>query len=131
VLSATAAVAAVVALGTQGLSVIGLTLIAVAAVACGSATHQSLLGIVGTFYPTTIRGNGIGYASGMGRIAAIIGPAAAGYLLSRLPLAYVLLSIAIPDLVVAAACIALDRCARGRVDGASSLPTTEQLAKTA
>ena len=112
VLSATAAVAAVVALGTQGLSVATLTLIAVAAIACGSATHQSLLGIVGSFYPTTIRGNGIGYASGMGRIAAIIGPALAGYLLSRLPLGYVLLLIAIPDLVVAAACVALDRCAR-------------------
>jgi AAHS family 4-hydroxybenzoate transporter-like MFS transporter len=129
VLSATAAVAAVIALGTQGLSAMALTLIAVAAIACGSATHQSLLGIVGSFYPTAIRGKGIGYASGMGRIAAIIGPAMAGYLLSRLPLAYVVLLIAIPDLVVAAACIALDRCARESTGDAFA--AAEQLTKTA
>ena len=126
VLSAIGAVAAVVALGTRDLSVAALTSIAVAAIACGSATHQSLLGIVGSFYPTTIRGNGIGYASGMGRIAAIIGPTAAGYLLSQLPLEYVLLLIAVPDLVVAAACIALDRCARESSLAASPPATSEQ-----
>jgi hypothetical protein len=106
-------------------------LIAIAAVAFGSATHQSLLGIVGNVYPTAIRGNGIGYASGMGRIAAVIGPAAAGYLLSRLPLAYVLLLIAIPDLVVVAACVALDRCATDAAETASPAAPSKQFAKSA
>ena len=128
VLCAIGAVAAVAALGSRDLSATALTFIAVAAIACGSATHQSLLGIVGSFYPTTIRGNGIGYASGMGRIAAIIGPAAAGYLLSQLPLGYVVVLIAIPDLVVAGACIALGRCARESSLTTSAPAASEQLA---
>jgi MFS family permease len=57
-----------------------------------------------------IRGNGVGYASGMGRAAAIIGPVIAGYLLSaNLPLRFVLLAIAAPYVAVAAICLALDR----------------------
>ena len=35
-----------------------------------------------------------------------------GYLLSRFPLHYALFFIAAPDLVVAAACVVLDRCTR-------------------
>jgi MFS family permease len=89
-----------------------LTTIAILAIGCASATHQSLIGMVGGFYPTVIRGNGVGYATGMGRFGAILGPIIAGYLLSRFPLHYALFFIAAPDLVVAAACIALDRCAR-------------------
>jgi AAHS family 4-hydroxybenzoate transporter-like MFS transporter len=112
VLSACIAVAAIVALGIQGLSPALVTTIAVVAVACGSATHQSLIGMVGGFYPTVIRGNGVGYATGMGRVGAIAGPIVAGFLLSRLPLQQVLFFIAAPDLVVALACLALDRVAR-------------------
>ena len=112
VLSASIAVAAVICLGTPGLSPLLITVVAVIAVAFASATHQALIGIVGGFYPTIIRGNGVGYASGMGRVAAIIGPVIAGFLLSRLPLHYVLVMIAVPDLVVAAACIGLGRYAR-------------------
>jgi hypothetical protein len=40
----------------------------------------------------------------------------AGYLLSQLPLAYALAFIAVPDLVVAAACIGLDRVALDAVE---------------
>jgi AAHS family 4-hydroxybenzoate transporter-like MFS transporter len=116
VLSASIAVAAILSLGIAGLSPALITMIAIVAVACGSATHQALLGIVGGFYPTIIRGNGVGFASGMGRVAAIIGPVIAGYLLSQLPLAYALAFIAVPDLVVAAACIGLDRVALDAVE---------------
>jgi AAHS family 4-hydroxybenzoate transporter-like MFS transporter len=112
VFSACIAVAAIMALGIPGLSPALLTTIAILAVACGSATHQSLIGMVGGFYPTVIRGNGVGYATGMGRFGAILGPIIAGYLLSRFPLHYGLSFIAAPDLVVAAACIVLDRCTR-------------------
>jgi AAHS family 4-hydroxybenzoate transporter-like MFS transporter len=112
VLSACIAVAAIMSLGIPDLSPVLLTTNAILAIACASATHQSLIGIVGGFYPTVIRGNGVGYATGMGRFGAILGPIIAGYLLSRFPLHYALFFIAAPDLVVAAACIALDRCAR-------------------
>jgi MFS family permease len=75
----------------------------------GSATHNSLLGIVGGFYPTIVRGNGVGFATSMGRVAAVFGPGIAGYLLARLPLQYVLICIAAPDLIVAAICAVLAR----------------------
>jgi MFS family permease len=48
----------------------------------------------------------------MGRFGAMLGPIIAGYLLARFPLHYALFYIAAPDLVVAGACIALDRSAR-------------------
>jgi AAHS family 4-hydroxybenzoate transporter-like MFS transporter len=110
VATAAVAMAALIALGTPGLSSAAITGIAIAAMACSSATHQSLNGIVGGFYPTVIRGNGVGYASGMGRAAAIVGPIVAGYLLSAmLPLQQVLMAIAAPYVAVIAICLALDR----------------------
>ena len=129
VLSACAAVAAITFLAIPGLSPGLMTMIAILAVACASATHQSLIGIVGGFYPTIIRGNGVGYATGMGRFGAMLGPVIAGYLLASFPLHYALFAIAAPDLVVAAACIALDRCARRNASAVASPPAfgTEQL----
>ncbi len=107
VASALVAVAAIFSLGTPELPVELLTVFAILGIAFGSATHNSLLGIVGGYYPTIVRSNGVGYASGLGRIAAIIGPVLAGYLLSSFSLRAVLFSIAAPDLVVAGACLAL------------------------
>jgi len=49
--------------------------VAVFAIATASATHQSLNGMVGGFYPTVIRGNGVGYEFGGG---GCCGPAQAG-----------------------------------------------------
>jgi AAHS family 4-hydroxybenzoate transporter-like MFS transporter len=115
VLSAVLAVSAIVYLGTSGLSPALITIIAIVALACASATHQSLNGIVGGFYPTIIRGNGVGYATGMGRVAAIVGPVIVGYLMAaKVPLQEVLFFIAAPDLVVAAACVGLDRLRKSR-----------------
>ena len=122
VLSACIAVAAIMCLAIPGLSSPLITVIAILAVACASATHQSLIGIVGGFYPTIIRGNGVGYATGMGRFGAMLGPVIAGYLLSKFPLHYALFAIAAPDLVVAAACIGLDRCARRNASAVASPP---------
>jgi hypothetical protein len=60
-----------------------------------------------------VRSNGVGYASGMGRAAAIIGPAIAGYLLSaNLPLQSVLAVMVSPYVVVIAVCLALSRLKR-------------------
>ncbi len=113
VLSAAPAMMALTYLGTPGLSASVVTMVGIIAMACSSATHQALNGIVGGFYPTIIRSNGVGYASGMGRVAAIIGPGVAGYLLSaNLPLQDVLTIIAGPYLVVSVICLALDRLQR-------------------
>ena len=135
VLFAVAAISAIVYLGTPGLTPAVVMILAVLGYACAAATHHSLNGIVASFYPTVVRGNGVGYATGMGRIGAIVGPVVAGYLLSAsLPLNQVLFFMAAPDLVVAAACVALDvlrRSASARADFANRLPVTqtkEQLA---
>jgi MFS transporter, AAHS family, 4-hydroxybenzoate transporter len=110
-LSAAAAAAAITAIGLPGLSPAGITAIGALALASASATHQSLNGMVGGFYPTVIRGNGIGYATGMGRAAAIIGPLIAGNMLTTLPPQTVLMYIAAPDLIVALCCLGLARFA--------------------
>jgi MFS transporter, AAHS family, 4-hydroxybenzoate transporter len=107
VLSAVVASAAIVYLGAGGAS--SLAIIAIVAMASAAATHQSLNGLVGGFYPTIVRGNGVGLATGMGRIGAIVGPVIVGYLMAaKMPLQQVLYFIAAPDLIVAAACVALD-----------------------
>jgi MFS family permease len=110
VFTAAGGIGAFLALGTPGLSGTMIAVCGILAMACSSSTHQALNGIVGGFYPTIIRGNGVGYASGMGRAAAIIGPAIAGYLLSaQLPLQEVLAVIVSPYVVVIGVCLALSR----------------------
>ncbi|HEX5280710.1 MAG TPA: MFS transporter [Micropepsaceae bacterium] len=95
-------------LGTGHLSQLGLSVTAVLAMGCAAATHQSLNGIVGSFYPTIIRGNGVGFATGMGRISSIIGPVIVGWLMAaNTPLQVTLAAIGAPELVVAAAAIGL------------------------
>jgi len=134
--SGTIAVATIVYLGTPGLTPAVIAMVAIVAQASASATHQSLNGIVGGFYPTVIRGNGVGYATGMGRVAAILGPVIVGYLMAaKVPLREVLVFIAAPDLVVAGACVALDVLKRkptASVDFASAAPVQakEQFAKS-
>jgi AAHS family 4-hydroxybenzoate transporter-like MFS transporter len=108
--SEAAAVAALLLMALPGLS--GASLIALSAVVAmaGTGTHNSLNGTVGIFYPTSIRSNGVGFATGMGRFAAIIGPTLTGYLLSaKLSLNEMLYIMAVPCLFVALACIGLGR----------------------
>ncbi len=119
-------VASIVMLAGGRLSPLLLAATAVMAMACAAATHQSLNGIVGGFYPTIIRGNGVGYATGMGRMSAIIGPVIAGWLMAaNTPLQQTLWAIAAPELVVAAAAIGLDivrRSPSAAADFAISVP---------
>ena len=113
VVSASIAMAALVYLGTPGLSATAITIVAVIALALSSATHQSINGIVGGFYPTIVRGNGVGYASGCGRIAAIIGPMIASALFAaNLSLQQFLICLAAPYLVLVGALIGLERLQR-------------------
>jgi MFS family permease len=57
------------------------------------------------FYPTAIRGNGVGLASGAGRIAAIVGPVIAGILASQLSLGGMGIVMAIPYVATALLCL--------------------------
>ena len=73
-------------------------------------THDSLNGIVGAFYPTAIRGNGVDYASGMGRLGAIPGRIVGGYLLAAaLPFSTLMNIIALPYVLLVLICFMLAR----------------------
>jgi len=110
VVTALIAVAAIFTLGTPGIPTWLIIASAIAVHSFCSATHSSLNGTVGLFYPTSIRSNGVGWASGLGRIASIIGPILMGKLLAaNLPLQDVLYALATPYLVLIVACIALGR----------------------
>jgi AAHS family 4-hydroxybenzoate transporter-like MFS transporter len=108
VLTALAAIVLIVALGMSGISTGTVIILAVLGMACCFGTHNSFNGTVGSFYPTVIRAKGVGFASGMGRVALITGPVVAGFLLSaHLPLQKLLYVIAAPYLVVACVCVGL------------------------
>jgi len=94
--------------GTPGLPTAAIMTVAIVTFSANAATHNSLNGLVGAYYPTNIRSNAIGFATGMGRVAGVIGPVIAGYLLSaRLPLQELAIIIASPYVVVIVACIVL------------------------
>ncbi|HVA11687.1 MAG TPA: MFS transporter, partial [Stellaceae bacterium] len=110
VISALAAVASVSLMGASGLSQGAIVVMAILGVAFCTGTHNALNGTVGIFYPTAIRGKGVGYATGWGRVGLIVGPVVTGYLLSaKLPLQEVLYVVAAPYVLVALACWALGR----------------------
>ncbi|HXR85574.1 MAG TPA: MFS transporter [Stellaceae bacterium] len=100
--------AGLVIFGMPGLPAAAIMTVAIVAFSANAATHNSLNGLVGAYYPTNIRSNAIGFATGMGRIGGVIGPVIAGYLLSaRLPLQEVAILIAAPYVIVIAACAVL------------------------
>lgn len=100
--------AAIAALGIPGLSQAMIIVIGIASFAVCQSAQGSFNGMVGVFYPTNIRGQGIGYAGAMGRVAQIIGPLVTGYLLSAaLPLQITLYIVAAPYAVTAVICVAL------------------------
>jgi MFS transporter, AAHS family, 4-hydroxybenzoate transporter len=124
VASALAAIASLVLLGTEGLSSTTIVALSICAVAFCTATHNALNGTVGIFYPTAIRGKGVGYATGMGRIGLIVGPVATGFLLSaKLPLKEVLSFVAAPYAVVAITSGALGWLYQRHFSGGASIET--------
>ncbi|WP_180172571.1 MFS transporter [Acinetobacter sp. YH12023] len=94
---------ALILLGFNSPQMVLYTLIAVA----GAATIGSqilLYTFVAQYYPTKVRSTGMGWASGIGRIGAIVGPVLTGALLTmNLPHQMNFLVIAIPGVVAALA----------------------------
>lgn len=110
--------AGIVALGIPDLSPSLIILFGIVGFAFAQSAQGSFNGMVGVFYPTQIRGQGIGYAGAMGRLAQIIGPLVTGYLLSAaLPLQTTLAIVAGPFVVAAGICIALDIVYKRRFAG--------------
>lgn len=96
---------ALVLLGLNSPTMVLYSLIAVA----GAATIGAqilLYTFVAQFYPASARSTGMGWASGIGRIGAIVGPVLTGALLSfELPHHMNFLAIAIPGVIAALAII--------------------------
>ena len=95
--------AALILLGYNSPQFVLYSLIAVA----GAATIGSqilLYTFVAQYYPSTVRSTGMGWASGIGRIGAIVGPVLTGALLTmNLPHQMNFFAIAIPGLIAALA----------------------------
>lgn len=95
--------AALILLGFNSPQIVLYTLIAVA----GAATIGSqilLYTFVAQYYPSTVRSTGMGWASGIGRIGAIVGPVLTGALLTmNLPHQMNFFVIAIPGVIAALA----------------------------
>lgn len=94
---------ALILLGFNSPQMVLYTLIAIA----GAATIGSqilLYTFVAQFYPAAVRSTGMGWASGIGRIGAIVGPVLTGALLTfELPHQMNFLVIAIPGVIAAIA----------------------------
>lgn len=119
---------AIAGLGVVGLSQSLIVLLGIVSFAFAQSAQGSFNGMVGVFYPTNIRGQGIGYAGAMGRVAQIIGPLVTGYLLSAaLPLQTTLLIVAAPYVVAAAICIGLDIVYKRRFAGGEASAVSEEL----
>ncbi len=99
------------ALGTASIALLGfnspmpmLYLLIVIAGATTIGTQILLYANTAQFYPLAIRSTGIGWASGVGRIGAIVGPLLGGSLMAAaLPLKMNFLVFAVPGLVAALA----------------------------
>jgi AAHS family benzoate transporter-like MFS transporter len=108
---------ALILLGFNSPQAVLYSLIAIA----GAATIGSqilLYTFVAQFYPTAVRSTGMGWASGIGRIGAIVGPILTGALLTlQLPHQMNFLVIAIPGVIAALAVFMVNL--KASVDGAS------------
>lgn len=92
-----------VLLGFKSPPIVLYTLIAIA----GAATIGSqilLYTFVAQYYPSAVRSTGMGWASGIGRVGAIVGPVLTGALLAyQLPHQMNFMAIAIPGIIAAIA----------------------------
>jgi AAHS family 4-hydroxybenzoate transporter-like MFS transporter len=122
VASAIAGLATVLAMGVPHLPHAALVALAVLAITFCTVTHNALNGTVGLYYPTALRGKGVGYATSMGRLGLSIGPPATALLLaSQIPLHEVLAMVGAPYLVVAFACGTLGRIYQRRLKAGASI----------
>ncbi|WP_180120080.1 MFS transporter [Acinetobacter sp. YH12086] len=124
---------ALILLGFNSPQMVLYTLIAVA----GAATIGSqilLYTFVAQYYPTTVRSTGMGWASGIGRIGAIVGPVLTGALLTmNLPHQMNFLVIAIPGVIAALAIfmVNLQASVEASTQGQSPKLNTQAIKNTA
>ena len=112
------AVPAIASLGVVGVS---FGTFAPLATLAGLAVLGALFGnnaAAGLLYPTAVRSKGVGWALGIGRFGAIVGPLVGGLLLARhLPLRQLFMAAAAPMLLGAVAALLLVRLCYLRLGG--------------
>jgi MFS transporter, AAHS family, 4-hydroxybenzoate transporter len=111
------------ALGSVGTS-LGLILVAAALAGAGNIAGQNTANaLAAAFYPTYIRATGVGWALGIGRVGAVVGPAIGGTLLAlhvgRQMLFFV---AAAPALIAVVATLVLMQLAPARAAARRAVP---------
>jgi AAHS family 4-hydroxybenzoate transporter-like MFS transporter len=104
------AAAMVIAIGLVGgnIPMLWVTIIAAGACIIGGQSFINVMAAV--LYPTTIRSTGVGWALGVGRVGAIVGPMIGGVLLAaHFTPKNLFFSIAVPALIAACAMFVLGR----------------------
>ncbi len=116
---------AVAAVGFSGQSIALAVLAIFCAGFCIVGGQIASNALAATYYPTTMRSSGVGWALGIGRIGSIVGPLIGGIMLARHVGAETLfLAAAVPALCASLAAFALARITR------RSAPTTASSART-
>ncbi|MEA2830124.1 MAG: transporter, family, 4-hydroxybenzoate transporter [Bradyrhizobium sp.] len=106
------AVFAVGAIGQLGHSVVFVTMAIFAAGFCIVGGQIAANALAATFYPTSVRATGIGWALGIGRVGSIVGPLVGGALLTmKWSTASVFVAAALAALCAALAAFCLSRIA--------------------
>src|SRR5229473_908539 len=120
------AVFAVGAIGQLGHSVVFVTMAIFAAGFCIVGGQIAANALAATFYPTSIRATGVGWALGVGRVGSIIGPLVGGMLLTmKWSAGAVFLTAAVAALCAALAAFCLSRLAGlGGGESAVEQPTS-------
>jgi AAHS family 4-hydroxybenzoate transporter-like MFS transporter len=106
------AVFAVGAIGQFGHSIVFVTMAIFAAGFCVVGGQIAANGLAATFYPTSVRATGVGWALGIGRVGSIVGPLVGGVLLTmKWSTAEVFMAAAAAALCAALAAFFLSRLA--------------------
>jgi AAHS family 4-hydroxybenzoate transporter-like MFS transporter len=127
------AVFAIGAIGQFGHSVALVTLAIFVAGFCTVGGQIAANALAATFYPTSVRATGVGWALGIGRVGSIIGPLIGGALLAaKWSTALVFMAAATAALCAALAAFCLSRLVRGGkgADQPSSFDATLRPATT-
>ncbi|HEY3918242.1 MAG TPA: MFS transporter [Stellaceae bacterium] len=109
-----------------GLSGADVTMLAITITGCGMCVigGQSFINVMSAIlYPTAVRSTGVGWALGVGRVGAIVGPVIGGILLAEnFTPRNLFFMIAVPALVAALAMFILTRRLRGHETMSSAEP---------
>jgi AAHS family 4-hydroxybenzoate transporter-like MFS transporter len=117
-----AAVPALICIGQSAGTPALLMLLTAIAGFCIVGTHTGLNALSGSLYPTALRSTGAGWASGIGRVGAIIGPLLGALLIGlHLSLPIVFLIVSAPSFCIAMALLVIHFARPGERD-ARELP---------